>query len=82
MKEHGSFRLTVNGKTVCHYFSTEAHSAWALENGYDKTLLLQNGKELRALKLTKTRAYVVVGEDEHGVPIEERWIIRNLRFYE
>lgn len=37
--------------------------------------------EFRYAKLLKTRAYIVVDEDEFGNPVVEKWHIKNHSFY-
>ena len=37
--------------------------------------------DYRVAKLLKTRAYVVVDEDNEGNPVIETWRIRNLKLY-
>lgn len=63
-----------------HRWFGESSNEWAVKQGFPYELESVSIHGNAPLALSKTRAYVMVDEDENG-PVVETWPIRNLRFF-
>ena len=76
----GTFRMTVNGKSLSRYF-TPAQDSWALSHGFTHRLLSDVTPTGAPVRFTKTRAIVATDEGPYGDPVTETWEIRGLQFF-
>lgn len=72
----GSFEEVTIGKYFQFSENTEKH--WVSPEDFPHLIHLNDGSVRYAL-VKKTVAYVVVDEDPYGLPVLEKWFIKNRR---
>lgn len=72
-KVSGSFTEKTYGKSF-EFRITD--NQWAIQHGYNLEIAVGPLGETRPAKILKTVAYVVVDEDQNGLPIVEKWSIK------
>jgi hypothetical protein len=71
----GEFRLPETGKWFSYTANDAGVSIWS---EYPFLVAVgPNAEEVRYARILKTVAYVVVDEDEYGLPVEEKWQIKH-----
>jgi len=50
---------------------------WGIKNGYPHEIAICDGS-VRFAIVKKTVAYVVIDQDENGLPVVEKWTIRHI----
>ena len=73
----GEFQEVDHGQ----YFTYKAtNDQWAIDNGYKHEIDVLDG--VRYADVKRTVAYVVVDENEVGMPVVEKWFIKRHNVYE
>lgn len=67
----GEFQESTIGKWFTYRKTT---NPWALGNGFTHEIDVLDG--VRFASILKTRAYIVIDEDENGNPLAELWMIK------